>query len=145
MSSSLIRSDLIPIISGYVLLMGALAVGLRLSRHPRRPPRDRLGRHLPDWLRHGWPRLLRHLAGTALGGYVLLMAIVVLYYYGVARVAGSFLDSALTGTLLLIGLSLPLFAARSWLTQWWQRRAGGSRRDRPTTPDRPADRPADQR
>ena len=119
MSSSLIRQDLVPIVSGYVILMGALAIGLRLSR--RRPRdqagRDRLGRRLPEYWQHGWPRLLRHLAGTAVGGYLVLMSIVVLYYYFVARVAGSFLDSAVTGCALLIGLSLPIFAAASWLTE----------------------------
>jgi Family of unknown function (DUF6256) len=137
MSSSLIRQDLVPVISGYVLLMGALALGLWLSRRPRRPARDRLGRRLPDWFRHGWPRLLRHLAGTALGGYVLLMAVVVGYYYGVARVSGSFLDSAITGCLLLIGLSLPLFAGASWLTEWRLRRARGrGHRDQRAPADR---------
>lgn len=139
MSSSLIRQDLIPIISGYVLLMAALALGLRLSRRPRRPPPGRLGRRLPDWFRHGWPRLLRHLAGTALGGYLLLMIVVIAYYYGVARVAGSFLDSAITGGLLLIGLSLPLFAGASWLTEQRLRRAGRrTRRDRQAPADRPS-------
>ena len=62
-----------------------------------------------------------------MGGYLLLMAIVVLYYYGVARVAGSFLDSALTGCALLVGVTLPIFAAASWLTE---RRACRVRRAR---------------
>jgi hypothetical protein len=130
-SSSLIRQDLIPIVSGYVLLMGALAIGLWLSRRPPRPDRARPGRarpraHLPPlserW-QHGWPRLLRHLAATAVGGYLLLMTIVVLYYYGVAKVAGSFLASAISGCALLIGLCLPIFAAASWLTERRARRA----------------------
>jgi hypothetical protein len=43
--------------------------------------------------------------------------IVVLYYYGVARVGGSFLASAITGSLLLLGISFPVFFAVSWLTQ----------------------------
>jgi hypothetical protein len=50
------------------------------------------------------------------------MAIVVLYYYGVAHVQGSFLDSAFTGCALLMGLALPLFLAASWLMQWLGRR-----------------------
>ena len=121
MSSSLIRQDLVPIVSGYVLLMGALAIGLWLSR--RAPSRRVRRRRLPERWQHGWPRLLRHLVGTAVGGYLLLMAIVVLYYYGVARVAGSFLDSALTGCALLIGVTLPIFTAASWLTERRARRA----------------------
>ncbi|MGH3396804.1 MAG: DUF6256 family protein [Streptosporangiaceae bacterium] len=135
MSSSLIRQDLVPIVSGYVLLMGALAVGLWLSRRAPRPPRPR---RLPERWQHGWPRLLRHLAATAVGGYLLLMAIVVLYYYGVARVAGSFLNSALTGCALLIGVTLPIFAAASWLTERRARRArGAADRDHGAPADRP--------
>lgn len=41
--------------------------------------------------------------GTAVGGYLLLMAVVIAYYYGVARVGGDFIQSAFTGTALLIG------------------------------------------
>jgi hypothetical protein len=44
-SSSLIRQDLVPIVSGYVLLMGALAIGLWLSR--RAPSRRVRRRRLP--------------------------------------------------------------------------------------------------
>jgi Family of unknown function (DUF6256) len=58
---------------------------------------------------------------------VLLMAIVILYYYLVARVAGSFLDSAVTGCATLIGLSLPVFAGASWLAE---RRSGHRARAR---------------
>jgi hypothetical protein len=38
-------------------------------------------------------------------------------------VAGSFLDSALTGCALLIGVTLPIFAAASWLTERRARRS----------------------
>jgi small-conductance mechanosensitive channel len=123
MSSSLVRQDLVPIVSGYLILMAALGVGLWLSRRPARAERSS---------RRGWPRLLRHLAGTAVGGYVLLMAIVVLYYYLVARVAGSFLDSAVTGCATLIGLSLPVFAGASWLAE---RRSGRRARARVSADD----------
>jgi hypothetical protein len=148
MSSSLIRQDLVPIVSGYVLLMGALAIGLRLSRRAssRAAGTPRRGRRGPArWLRlpevwqHGWPRLLRHPAGTAVGGYLVLMSIVVLYYYLVARVAGSFLDSAVTGCALLIGLSLPIFAAASWLTE--RRAARRARAAEGRDGHAPADRP----
>ncbi len=56
------------------------------------------------------------------------MAIVILYYYGVARVGGAFIVSAFTGCALLIALSTPVFALASWLTE--RRRA----RARPGTP-----------
>jgi Family of unknown function (DUF6256) len=65
--------------------------------------------------RAGWAALLRHVAGTVVGGYLLLMAVVVAYYFGVARVGPGFLESAATGTALLLGLAAPVFAALSWL------------------------------
>jgi hypothetical protein len=54
------------------------------------------------------------------------MAVVVAYYYGVARVGPGFLESAVTGNALLIGLAAPVFAAASWL-------AGRRRRGRPAS------------
>ena len=36
MSSALIRQDLVPMVVGYVLIMGALAIGLRLARRSAR-------------------------------------------------------------------------------------------------------------
>jgi Family of unknown function (DUF6256) len=75
---------------------------------------ERTGR-LEFLSRPGWPRLIIQYARTAVGGYVLLMAVVVIYYFGVARV-GSFIESAVTGCALLIGLSAPVFLLFSWLT-----------------------------
>jgi hypothetical protein len=67
-----------------------------------------------DPARTGWAAL-RHVAGTVVGGYLLLMAVVVAYYFGVARVGPGFLESAVSGTALLLGLSAPVFLALSWL------------------------------
>ena len=64
------------------------------------------------------------MTGTVVGGYLLLMAVVVAYYYAVARVGPGFLDSAVTGTALLIGLAAPVFAAASWLAERLRRRRG---------------------
>ena len=68
-------------------------------------------------LKPGWPRLIAHYLATAAGGYLLLMIIIILYYYLVAPVAGNFVRSAFTGCALLIGLSLPVFLALSWLAE----------------------------
>jgi hypothetical protein len=76
----------------------------------------------------GWTGLARRYAGTALGGYLLLMAVVILYYYGVARVAGAFIASAFTGCALLIALSTPVFALASWLDWLAGRRRRGAGR-----------------
>jgi Family of unknown function (DUF6256) len=148
MSSSLIRQDVLPVGVGYLLVMGALGTGLWLIRRQSgdatatgsRPgpetaaapgsqdreavPAGTAGPR-PDWL-----RLARHYAGTAIGGYLLLMAVVILYYYGVARVGGAFIASAFTGCALLIALTTPVFALASWLAERRcarprQRSAGG--------------------
>ena len=74
--------------------------------------------------RSGWASLTWHVMGTVIGGYLLLLAVVVAYYYGVARVGPGFLESAVTGTALLLGLAAPVFAAASWLDE--RRRRGRS-------------------
>jgi hypothetical protein len=117
---SLIRQDLLPMLVGYLLVMGMLAVGLRtLSRTAAGPGQAgrRPGPGLHSAARQGWGGLIRRVAGTAVGGYLLLMAVVVVYYYGVARRSGHFLASASTGAALLIGLAVPMFFAASWLVE----------------------------
>ena len=147
MSSSLLRHDVLPVAVGYLLLMGALAAGLRLLRRDGGPagrrregapgpapgspgppeipgPAESSGPPgIPGPPTAGWTGLARRYAGTALGGYLLLMAVVILYYYGVARVGGPFIASAFTGCALLIALTTPVFALASWLD--------GRRRARP--------------
>jgi Family of unknown function (DUF6256) len=103
-----------------------------LEREPGAPAGPGTADPRPHWL-----RLARHWAGTAIGGYLLLMAVVILYYYGVARVGGAFIVSAFTGCALLIALSTPVYAAASWLAER-HRRPGG----RPGRPGRPAVPPA---
>ncbi len=123
MSSHLIRSDLVPILGGYVILMVVLAVGLLIQR--RRAAAGLPTSRLTGRRDHGWRALILHVLTDAAAGYLILMAIVVLYYYGVARVGSNFLESAFTGTLLLLAIALPLFIAVSWLTQRVRRRGGG--------------------
>ncbi|WP_354641468.1 DUF6256 family protein [Kitasatospora camelliae] len=111
-------------LSGYLLVMVYLAFGLRLHRrHPEGPDPRRGG--------GGWPALVRHLLGTALGGYLLLMAVTIGYYQGVAKVGGDFVMSAVTGCALLLAVALPLLLAISWLVERRRgRRRSTSRRDR---------------
>ncbi|MET9968936.1 DUF6256 family protein [Streptomyces sp. NPDC006356] len=117
-------------LAGYLLVMGYLAVGLLLlRRHGPGPekaagkPERRLAKQLaPGAPRRGWPGLIRQVLGTAVGGYVLLMTVVVGYYYGVARLEGRFLTSAFTGSALLVGIALPVFFTVSWLTERQRRK-----------------------
>jgi hypothetical protein len=112
-SSSLIRQDVLPVGVGYLLVMGALGTGLWLIRRP--------GDAAAAGPRAGWPRLIRHYLGTAIGGYLLLMAVVILYYYGVVRVGGAFIMSAFSGCALLIALATPVFLVLSWLAERYHR------------------------
>ncbi len=73
--------------------------------------------------RGGWLAFLRHVAGTAAGGYFLLMVVAFGYYYAVARVGGNFLSSAVSGPALLLALALPLYVAIAWLLAWRARRS----------------------
>ncbi|MGW0733125.1 DUF6256 family protein [Streptomyces sp. NPDC002851] len=121
-------------LTGYLLVMGYLALGLRiLRRHPeqtepppRRPEIRRAGPLAPVAARRGWLGLIRRVVDTALGGYLLLMVVVVGYYYGVARFGGRFLLSACTGAALLVGIALPLFFTASWLAERRRKRPSGT-------------------
>ena len=118
------RRALVPMAAGYLILMSALGLGLRRLYWPRgappgagtRPDRERATAPSPGQ-RTGWAALVRQVAGTVVGGYLLLMAAVVAYYLGVARVGPGFLESAVTGTALLLALAAPVFAALSWLAE----------------------------
>ena len=115
--------------AGYLILMSALGFGLRRLYRPGpsgADDRPALARSTPPGpgprvtppgpgRRAGRAALLRQVAGTVVGGYLLLMAVVVAYYSGVARVGPGFLESVVTGTALLLGLAAPVFAALSWL------------------------------
>ncbi|MGH3283467.1 MAG: DUF6256 family protein, partial [Streptosporangiaceae bacterium] len=116
--------------AGYLILMSALGFGLRRLYRPRRAAPGQGERPAqapatppgPDPRTSPGPRsgraaLARQIADTVIGGYLLLIAVIVAYYFGVAKVGPGFLESALTGTALLLGLATPVFAALSWLAE----------------------------
>ena len=130
---------------GYVLVMGYLAVGVWILRRQavsppsgqaagrpaaRRAPRSvrvarpSRSRRKKGRIGRGWPGLVAHLLGTATGGYLVLMAVVVGYDRVVGRLGRGFLASAFTGCALLIGIALPVFLVASWL----ERRVQGARK-----------------
>jgi Family of unknown function (DUF6256) len=124
-SSSLIRMDILPVAVGYGLIMGALVAGLLVLRRAGtsatpEAAAPRADTTMPD--RRGWLRLIRHYVITAAGGYLLLMAVLIAYYFGVVHVGGDFISSGFTGCLLLLGLSSPVFLAASWLAEWRRQR-----------------------
>ncbi len=140
------RQALIPMSAGYLILMTALGFGLRRLYRPRgsrsgaepppgqgeqpeqapatppdRAPATPLGKGPATppspGQRTGRAALAWQIASTVIGGYLLLMTVIVAYYFGVARVGSGFLESALTGTALLLGLAAPVFVALSWLAE----------------------------
>ncbi|WP_062213353.1 DUF6256 family protein [Streptomyces sp. NBRC 109706] len=110
---------------GYLLLMATLALGLRLRRAGAPAETGRRGR----------PALLRRIAGTVLGGWALLVVVLVGYYVGLAGLGGGFLRDGLTGSAALLAVALPLFALASWLAER-RRRRPASRRNRRRDRDR---------
>ena len=148
LAASTDRQALVPMASGYLILMSALAFGLYRLYRPKATRAGESSGPSPAgagessgpspagagessgpspagcrW-RSGWTSLAWHVMGTVIGGYLLLQAVVAAYYYGVARVGPGFLESAVTGTALLLGLAAPVFAAASWLDE--RRRRGRS-------------------
>lgn len=112
LSSSLVKSDLVPIASGYVLVMAALVIGLLILRRRGRRP-DPSG--VPGRAGRGWLRLVRQMAELFAGGYFLLMAVIVAYYFGLVRLGGHFIESGFSGCAELLGIAAPVFLALSWL------------------------------
>ncbi len=133
MSSHLIRSDLIPIVTGYLIVMVILAAGLLNARR-----RTRAGRPLTRYtgrIDRGWPALLYHALTDALGGYLVLAGVVVLYYYFVARLGGNFLDSEFSGSAVLLGVAFPIFFAASLLSRHRRGRRGTGQAGHDAKPD----------
>jgi len=108
--SDLVRQDVIPVLSGYLLLMAMLLVGGRRSR----PPVSRSPEHRPG--RAGWPRLFTYLVSTAAGGYVLFLAIVLIYYLALGGKSAHFLrDAVFGGAWLGFGIAVPALMGGAWL------------------------------
>jgi hypothetical protein len=122
LASPVIRQALVPMAAFYLILMAGLGLGLLSLR--RRGAGQASGPAAAPGAPRGWAALTRHVLGTTIGGYLLLQAVIAAYYYGVARVGGAFLYSAVTGTALLIGLSMPVFAAASWISARTHGRCG---------------------
>jgi len=108
-----VRGVVVPVFAGFVF---CTAAALYAARRPAaRPPRSRAVGSLAD-LR----LLLRHIAVTAVGGYVVLLAIV--FVFGVLIIGDTgALRSAALGSLFLLVVAIPVFVLLSWV---FGRRAG---------------------
>jgi hypothetical protein len=118
-----LRHDVIPVASAYLVFLGVL---ITYARTRSRPGRPRSTVHRP---RATWPDLVRHLAITAAGGYVVFVAIVVAFYLLLGGESPEFIRQAFVeGSLLAFAMVIPAFVALSWLGEVVSRRA---RRGRP--------------
>ena len=119
-----VRQDVIPLAVGYGLTMLALGLGLWSSTRDGR----RRGAAEPTE-RQGWWAFVRYLLGTAIGGWALLMAVVLLYYVAVAGQGHAFLVAAFTGTALMaFGIGVPSLLLIAWFADIRRRRRGRSPR-----------------
>lgn len=94
---------MVPVVSAWVLLSGIV---LYAVRHPDAGrPRER---------RLGWRPRLRLIGVTVVGGYVCLLAIVLVFHVWIARQAGAF-TSAIRGGAFLSVISAATFVTGSYL------------------------------
>ncbi|HSA53314.1 MAG TPA: DUF6256 family protein, partial [Yinghuangia sp.] len=96
----------------YFVLMAWLMLTPRLRARAdphTAEPRDKAGRTVP----HGRAAFLRKVFGTAVGGYLLLLAVLAPYAL-TTNDPVAFLISSLSGPALLIAVTLPVFIATSW-------------------------------
>jgi Family of unknown function (DUF6256)/Family of unknown function (DUF6186) len=138
LAASVERQALVPMAAGYLILMTALALGLRSLYRPRatqaEPGQSPGPSPAGSRQRDGWAALARHAAGTVVAGYLLLIAVVIAYYYAVARVGPGFVEGAITGSALLIALAVPVFAAASWLAERLRQRGPAHQQPVPAEP-----------
>ncbi|GHJ38024.1 DUF6256 family protein [Streptomyces sp. TS71-3] len=111
-------------LAGYLLTMGYLALGLCILRRHRSRSWHPSKRLTPASMRRGWLGLIRQVAGTAVGGYVLLMVVMIGYYDGVAGEGVEFTVSAFEGAAALVAITLPVFFLVSWAMPAVRRRWG---------------------
>jgi len=112
----------VPVLSAYVLLM-AMMIATRGGRRAREeraaPPAGPGPKAVP------WRALARHLVVTALGGYGVFLAIVLVYYLALGGEDARFIRDALTGGAWLgFGIGLPGILVVAWIEDRLGRRHG---------------------
>jgi hypothetical protein len=105
--ADVLRHDVIPVASAFAVWIGFL-VSYQRTGGRRRQPEDRpTGR-----------RAFRRLASTVIGGYVVFLFVVVVFYFVLGGEAPSFIYQAVgEGSFLAFGIAVPAFLGLSWLDQ----------------------------
>jgi hypothetical protein len=114
-----LRRDVIPVLSAYVVFL-AILIGYR--REFRREARGaiRAGRRARSVHRTRpeprWSDLARYLASLMAGGYLFFLAIVVVFYFVLGGEDAAFIRQALVdGSMLTFAIVLPLFVLLAWM------------------------------
>jgi hypothetical protein len=89
-----------PLVGAFVLFLGIVAVSVR--PHARTVERV-----------HGWRRFVRRLVSTALGGYAVFVAIVLVFHRVLAGQRDVMAGAAQSGAVLAFAIALPAFVALS--------------------------------
>jgi hypothetical protein len=113
--STLLRSDLIPLLISYVLFLALLATWTVATRRPdgrEAPPPAPGGREPSFW------RLVRYVAPTAVGGYAAFLVLVGGYYAAIARQTPWFLRQAISGgAVIAFVIGVPALLVAGWLEE----------------------------
>lgn len=115
-----IRQDVVPVGSAYVLLLAVF--GWYLWR------RKKAGRRstLRISARPGWRALVTSIVRTLAGGYVFFALVILIFYLALLGEPGSFVVQSLAqGAILAFGVVLPAFVLLSWIQAVWRGRASG--------------------
>jgi len=133
--STLLRQDVIHVLSGYLVVMAML-----FSR--RAPARRRAEPVGTGPVLRGWPPtwrgLVRYLINTAIGGYAVFLLIVVVFYFILGGEGFGFIRDALTGGVWLsLGLAVPCLLAIAWIEERLARWRSGARQGHRVSPGAP--------
>ncbi|HYT80497.1 MAG TPA: DUF6256 family protein [Actinomycetota bacterium] len=123
-----VRHDVIPVAAAYLLFLGLLITYHRATRRRVAGP----GNHeegqrgdVPTDLAPGWGHLVRYLAGTVFGGYLVFLSIVVVFYFVLGGEDREFIRQALVeGSFLAFALVVPAFLLFSAIAELWSDRGG---------------------
>jgi len=111
--STLVRSDLIPLVISYTLLLALLATWWRATRRPAARPSSTPAP--PAGRAPSFPALVRYVVVTAVGGYVAFLVLVGGYYAAIARQTPWFLRQAVSGGAVMAFLvGMPALLLAGW-------------------------------
>jgi Family of unknown function (DUF6256) len=108
--STFLRSDLLPLLFSFVMLLALLTAWWRATRRPVPPPPARSG-PAPTFV-----TLVRYVVIIAVGGYASFLVLVGAYYAAVARQTPWFLRQAVSGgAVIAFAVGVPILLLLAWV------------------------------